>query len=220
MDNYRAFVAEIAKIPCRMGSITPPQQQFLLDFLKEHREIKEILETGFHMGLSAATMMLARDDISVTSFDIFWFDYTRRAKLILDLHFPLRNLLIAGNSVCSLQTFFNRNPSYRPDLVFIDGGHERPVPFMDLYFILKQIPAGTWIIIDDYCLEHGSGGVIEAVNEFIKDGYIDGVKVYKAADRGWIVGTRSSIPVRYSEKVSAEELTKVYRDTESHYPST
>jgi hypothetical protein len=177
-----------------------------------------VLETGFHMGLSAATMMSARSDIYVTSFDIFWFDYTRRAKLLLDIHFPTRNLLIAGNSVCSLQTFFKRFPSYTPDLVFIDGGHERPIPFLDIYFILQAIPFGTWIIIDDYCEEHGSSGVIEAVDEFLREGYIEHAKAYKVQDRGWVVGTRSALPMKQSEKTSREELDKVYKDVESHYP--
>jgi predicted O-methyltransferase YrrM len=218
MNNLINYTNEIIKLPIRMGSVTPAQQQFLIDFLKTNSDIKEILETGFHIGLSAATMMSVRDDIYVTSFDIFWFDYTRRAKLLLDIYYPLRNLLIAGNSVCSLQTFFQRTPSYKPDLVFIDGGHERPVPFLDIYFILKHISTDTWIIIDDYCIEHGSGGVIEAVNEFISNGYINDVKAYKACDRGWVVGKRSNKPVEYSEKTSQEELTKVYKDVESHYP--
>jgi len=218
MDSYINFVTEIQKLPVRMGSITPPQQQFLIDFLKEHSDIKEVMETGFHVGLSAATMMSARDDISVTSFDIFWFDYTRRAKLLLDIYFPTRNLLIAGNSVCSLQTFFKRFTAYQPDLVFIDGGHERPIPFLDIYFILQHIKEGTWIIIDDYCEEHGSGGVIEAVDEFVKDGYIKNVTIYKAQDRGWIVGTRSAIPMTHSDKTSKTELDRVYKDVESHYP--
>ena len=211
------FVNEISKLPVRMGSIIPAQQQFLVLFLQEHPEIKEILETGFHVGLSAATMMSVRNDIYVTSFDIFWFDYTRRAKLLLDIHFPVRNLLIAGNSVCSLQTFFKRH-IYKPDLVFIDGGHERPIPFLDIYFILQNITEGTWIIIDDYCEEHGAGGVIEAVNEFIKLGYINNVQIYKSSDRGWVTGTRSGIPVAYSEKTSDKELDAVYKDVESHYP--
>jgi len=218
-EIFNNFFNEIVKLPIRMGSITPPQQGFLIEFLKDHSEIKEILETGFHVGLSAATMMTARDDISVTSFDIFWFDYTRRAKLLLDLHYPLRNMLIAGNSVCSLQTFFSKFPAYKPDLVFIDGGHERPVPYLDIYFILNHIKVGTWIIIDDYCEEHGSGGVNEAVDLFIDEGYIEDIMEYKAEDRGWIVGKRSAIPVKYSEKTSENELMKVYKDIESHYPN-
>jgi hypothetical protein len=86
-----------------------------------------------------------------------------------------------------------------------------------MYFILRHIVAGTWIIIDDYCEEHGAQGVIEAVNEFINAGYIDNVTIYKAADRGWVTGKRSAVPIADSEKVSDAELALVYKDVESHY---
>jgi hypothetical protein len=162
--------------------------------------------------------MEARDDIFVTSFDIFWFDYTRKAKLLLDIEYPGRNLLLAGNSVVSLPTFFKQFPLYKPDMVFIDGGHERPVPFLDIHYILQSIPENTWIIIDDYCESHGMQGVIEAVNVFIQNGCITNVEFYRDDDRGWIVGTRSSVSVPESSLTNPEELNKVIRDIESHYP--
>lgn len=218
MEKLEAFFNDISKIPDKMGSITPPQQQFIINYLKEHLDIKEILETGFHKGLSAAIMMSTRDDIQVTSFDIQWFDYTRKCKLLLDIHYPQRHLLLAGNSVNSLPVFFKRFPNYKPDLVFIDGGHERPVPFIDLYFILKNVPEGTHIIIDDYCKDHGEGGVIEAVNEFLKRGYIINPRVFAANDRGWITGRRSDKLMEDSPAVTPEELNKLCKDVESHYP--
>ena len=218
MEQLHKFYNEINKLPTKMGSIVPPQQKFLINYLQDNPNIKQVLETGFHKGLSAAVMMTAREDIEVSSVDILWFDYTRRAKLLLDIYYPQRHLLLAGNSVNSLPVFFKRFPHYKPDLVFIDGGHERPVPFIDLYFILKNIPEGTHIIVDDYCKEHGEGGVIEAVDEFIANGYIENIKVYAARDRGWISGRRSNKPVEDSEKVSNEELQKLCKDVESHYP--
>jgi len=218
LPRIEAFGKEIMKLPIKVGSITPEQRQFLVFFLQEHPEIKQILETGFHCGLSAAIMMEARDDIFVTSFDIFWFDYTRRAKLILDIQYPGRNLLLAGNSIISLPTFFKQFPTYKPDLVFIDGGHEHPVPFLDMHYILQSIPENTWIIIDDYCEAHGMQGVIEAVNTFIENGCIQNISYYKDNDRGWIVGSRSSVSVPESVLTTPEKLDKVYRDIESHYP--
>jgi predicted O-methyltransferase YrrM len=219
MDAINNFSNEVAKLPLRVGSITPIQQDFLVHFLRLYPHIKQILETGFHIGVSTATMLFARPDIFVTSFDIFWFDYTRRAKVLLDIYYPSRNLLLAGNSVSSIPTFFSQFPAYKPDLVFIDGGHERPVPFLDMYFIFKNIPAGTWIIVDDYCLEHGMHGVVEAVDECIKEKYIENITIYKYEDRGWITATRSSVPIKYSEKASPEELNTVYKNVESNYPS-
>jgi predicted O-methyltransferase YrrM len=215
--EYLEFEMNIAKLPMRVGSINYSQQGFLLDYLKTNTHIKTILETGFHVGLSAAVMMEARPDIRVVSSDIFWFDYTRKAKLFLDIAYPGRNTLVAGNSVNTLPTLFTQVP-FTPDFVFIDGGHERPVPYIDLYYILNHIKPGTPIMIDDYCVEHGQHGVIEAVNWFIHKGILSEVQIYKAEDRGWVFGKRSDLPMPPSEfDLSAQSIDKVLRDTESHY---
>jgi predicted O-methyltransferase YrrM len=217
-DNLSEFSKCISKLPVRVGSINHEQQQFLYTFLQEHPEIKNVLETGFHVGLSAAIMMEARPDIRVVSSDIFWFDYTRRAKLLLDIYYPGRNILLAGNSVNTLPTFFNTVP-YTPDFVFIDGGHERPVPYIDLYHILSHVKEGTPIMIDDYCEEHGQHGVIEAVNTFVDIGSLERVQMYSSQDRGWVFGYRSSVPMPPSDfDLSPESINTLLRDTESHYP--
>ena len=216
--EYLEFERNIAKLPMRVGSINYSQQGFLLDYLKTNTHIKNVLETGFHVGLSAAVMMEARPDIRVVSSDIFWFDYTRKAKLFLDIAYPGRNTLIAGNSVNTLPTFFTQVP-FMPDFVFIDGGHERPVPYIDLYYILNHVKPETPIMIDDYCLEHGQHGVIEAVNRFIELGVLSEVQVYKAEDRGWILGKRSALPMPPCD-LSSESIDKVLRDTESHYSAS
>ena len=217
-DNLYDFTTKILKLPIKVGSITPPQQAFLQDFLVEHTEVKNILETGFHIGLSAAVMMDVRPDIFVTSFDIFWFDYTRNAKLFLDNFYPGRNLLIAGNSIVSIPTYLKLNPTYTPDFIFIDGGHERPIPYLDMYILFKYIKENTWIMIDDYCEAHGSQGVNEAVDTFINSGVIKNVKKYTSKDRGWVFGQRSEVVVPFSEYAeNPEEILKQLKDTESHY---
>lgn len=217
LEALEEFNKKLQTLPIRVGSINQAQQEFIQIFLKEHTDVKHILETGFHVGLSAATMLAARPDIIVTSFDIFWFDYTRRAKLFLDIAFPGRNTLIAGNSINTLPTFFNTFPSYSPDFVFIDGGHERPIPYIDLWYILNHVRPGTWVMIDDYCEEHGSQGVIEAVNTIIKDGILIDVVGYKSYDRGWVFGRRSTIVMTEIDLTSAESINTLLRDTESHY---
>lgn len=215
---FQEFVDAIQRLPIRVGSVSPAQQDFIRAFLRDHPEIRTILETGFHIGLSAATFLDVRPDVRVISFDIFWFDYTRRAKLLLDIAYPGRNLLIAGNSITSLPTWFSfaSSASAGPDLVFIDGGHERPVPAIDLYHILRELPAGTWIMVDDYCDEHGSQGVMEAVNNCAARGEIVDVSAYKAADRGWIVGRRGTVAMTPLPELAS--LDALVRDTESHYP--
>jgi predicted O-methyltransferase YrrM len=211
------FYKNIQTLPIKVGSINQAQQEFIKDFLINHPEVKHILETGFHVGLSAATALSVRPDIIVTSFDIFWFDYTRRAKIFLDIAFPGRNNLIAGNSINTLPTFFNTFPSYTPDFVFIDGGHERPIPYIDLWYILNHVRPGTWVMIDDYCEEHGSQGVIEAVNIILKDGILIDAVGYKSYDRGWVFAKRSAVPLEEIDLTKPESINALLRDTESHY---
>ena len=216
-NNYLEFEEAISKLPIRCGSINDEQQGFLINFLKSNAKIQNILETGFNLGLSAATMMESRPDIRVLSSDIFWFDYTRRAKLLLDIAYPGRNTLIAGNSVNTIPTFFSQF-EYMPDFVFIDGGHESPVPYIDMYYILNHIRPGTPVMIDDYCMEHGQSGVIVAVNRFIELGVLSDVKFYKSKDRGWAFGFRSSVEMPPSDfNLSTESIDKLLRDTECHY---
>jgi predicted O-methyltransferase YrrM len=210
------FLDDMFKLPIRIGSVIQQQAEFMMQFLREHPEIKYILETGFHTGLSAALMMSVRPEIEVTSFDIFWFDYTSKAKLLLDRSFPDRHILIAGNSATTLKTFFIRNPNYSPDFVFIDGGHDRPIPYIDTYVILSNCRAGAWVMIDDYCVEHGSGGVMEAVDLFVKEGVLEDVKGFKAADRGWVLGRRSSTPMPPCTMTETQRIA-LLEDVRNHY---
>jgi hypothetical protein len=88
-----------------------------------------------------------------------------------------------------------------------------------MYILFKNIKEDTWIMIDDYCAAHGSQGVNEAVDIFIKCGVIKDVKIYEANDRGWVFGRRSSVPVPVSDYAeNADEILKQLNDIESHYP--
>jgi len=215
-ETLGKFIADIMTLENHMGSITSPQMAFIMTFFSEHPELNTILETGFHKGLSSALFLDQRPEIRVVSFDIFWFDYTRKAKLFLDKHYPDRHLLLAGNSVTSLPTFFKFHPEFVPDFVFIDGGHERPVPYMDIYQVLSNIKENTWVMIDDYCKAHGEGGVNEAVDYAIKLGLLKNVQVFAAADRGWITAQRSEVPMPPCI-LNDEQRLQLLQDVLSHY---
>ena len=218
--EFNEFISQIIQLKTKVGSITQGQCTFLTNFLNEHPEIQTIFETGFHVGLSAAVMMDVRPSIKIISSDIFWFDYTAKAKLYLDIYYPKRHTLLAGNSVNTLPTFFEQFPTFQPDFVFIDGGHERPVPLLDLYHILDHIKPGTWVMVDDYCDAHGQNGVIEAVNLFVDGKSFTDVQFFRdTTDRGWMVGRRSDTPLPEVSLVKdADELNSVLRDVVSHYP--
>ncbi len=213
-QRFINFINDANALEPRVGSINIGQIQYIQQLLVRNPHIKHVLETGFHTGISAATFMDVREDIQVTSFDIFWFDYTRKAKLILDKYYPDRNLLIAGNSLGSLPTYF-RQIRQEIDLVFIDGGHEWPTPYYDLQVILANMKEGTIVLIDDYCEAHGRQGVIRAVDEIVKKGLLKDIQLIQFADRGMVHAIRSSI--NYTPEVTKEERHKLLEDISSHY---
>lgn len=219
-SNYNEFLSHIFQLNIKMGSVTQSQCAFIREFLNSHPEIETIFETGFHIGLSAATMMDTRPSIKIISSDIFWFDYTAKAKLYLDIYYPNRHILLAGNSVNTIPTFIQQFPTFQPDFVFIDGGHERPVPLLDLYYILSHIKPGTWVMVDDYCEAHGRGGVIEAVDMFVKANSFTNVQFFQDnTDRGWMIGRRSTISLPDVPMTkNPAEINSCLRDVMSHYP--
>lgn len=214
--EYSTFVNAICRLPQHVGSISEGQRAFLRLFLEANPEITTILETGFHLGLSAATMLDVRSSIRVISADIFWFHTTAHAKQLLDIAFPGRHLLLAGNSVNTLPTLWTQFPLFQPQMVFVDGGHESPVPFLDLVTICQHIPEHTWILVDDYCDAHGSHGVVPAVNACIQKGYVDMIQADTYVDRGWILLQRTAVPVLESDR-DPVVCQKALQDTESHY---
>jgi predicted O-methyltransferase YrrM len=214
-DRINKFIQEINKLDVKVGSVNYGQIQFLTELLQKLPHIKRILETGFHIGLSAAVFLDVRDDIEVVSFDIFWFDYTRKAKLLLDKYYPMKNLLIAGNTIGSLRLYLERTKDQPIDMVFIDGGHEWPIPYYDLQVVLSYVKEDTIIVVDDYCEAHGMQGVIRSVDEIIKKGLLKDVMVVRSEDRGMIVAKRSNVP--YKDEVPKDEIIRLLQDTSSHY---
>lgn len=214
---YSTFVDAIRRLPQHVGSISEGQRSFLRTFLEANPTITNVLETGFNLGLSAATILDVRPSLRVVSADIFWFHTTAHAKQLLDLAFPGRHLLLAGNSVNTLPTLWTQFPTFVPDMVFVDGGHEPPIPFLDLLTICQFVPEHTWILVDDYCNTHGSHGVIPAVDTCVDKGYVEIVQEEQYNDRGWILLQRTAVPIPETERDPAI-CQKALEDTESHYP--
>lgn len=208
------FLKEIKDLHPQVGSISSEQCKFIQNILRTNTSIKKVLETGFNVGISAAACLDVRENIEVVSFDIFWFDYTRKAKLILDKHYPARHLLIAGNSVGSLKLYFDKMKD-DIDFVFIDGGHEWPVPYYDLQQILSHVKEGTIILIDDYCEQHGRHGVIDAVNTIREKGLLINTYVLSDGNGGMLIGMRSAIP--FTPEIPDYEIQRALQDVDSHY---
>lgn len=169
----------------REGSILPDQAQFITDFIREHK-IKHIMEIGFNEGNSASTM-LSVSDTRVTSFDIGYHSYVLDAKKIIDDKFPDgRHLLVIGDSTKTVPMY---TPSTPFDMIFVDGGHDNDVPYLDIKNSLRLLrdDGNGFIIVDDYCNMYGQC-VIPCVKRCVHEDLVELVSTHHGiCDRGWVV---------------------------------
>ena len=146
------------------------------------------LEIGFNCGLSAATVLSSRDDVSLVSVDIGEHPTVLLAKPIIDKVFPDRHTLIIGSSldvVPRLGHAFNM----QFDFLFIFAGHTHPVPYLDIVNCIKLAADDALICIDDWCEVFGAGGVNQAIAEFVGNGTLRCLEKNTAKghvyDHGW-----------------------------------
>ena len=83
------------------------------------------------------------------SIDIGAHPYVLTAKTWIDKEWPGRHTLVIGDSTTALPKLMKLVPSLSPDLIFIDGGHDAPVPEMDIHNCLQLARPDTWIVVDD-----------------------------------------------------------------------
>jgi predicted O-methyltransferase YrrM len=131
------------------GGTGPDEITFFLNLLTREPSIRTILEIGFNAGLSATAFLSARPDITVISVDIGSHDYVLKAKEWIDKEFPNRHMLLIGDSTKVLPQLLEQFPAYRPDLIFIDGGHDDPFPRLDINNAIKLARPDTFILVDD-----------------------------------------------------------------------
>jgi spermidine synthase len=177
-----------AKITPTEGSMTQEQLKWTVEFMKSHKDIKSVLEIGTNAGLSTGMWLSARPDVKVLSVDLGAHDYVLAAQKLLQKVFPGRYLQIMGDSMIVLPQL-KEYP--KPDLIFIDGGHEGPIPAHDLMNSLELSKPGTWIIIDD-CWPEGKHhpDVFAAVDRAVKMGVLVTLGVFTTKDRSWAVTKR------------------------------
>lgn len=194
MPTFAEFEAEAARRYTNVeGSVVQEQVDFLQKLLRDNPSIQRVGETGFNGGRSTAAMLSARDDVHILSFDLMHWSYTHEAKLLVDDLFPGRHLLLAGNTLASLPTCTGLLPQLVGtfDMVFVDGGHESPVPQSDIRHMLHFLKPGGWIVVDDVCPQYGTLGVIDAWEEAVREGWVEETGRHSHWDRGWAVGRKT-----------------------------
>jgi predicted O-methyltransferase YrrM len=173
------------------GFVDQVQVDYLQTFIKKHG-IRNVLEIGFNGGVSSAAMLSASPDVKVTSFDINRWDYVSKAKQLINETFPDRHTLIIGDSTKTVPAF--QLPEGAPgfDMAFIDGGHQDPVPRLDILNTLPHLRNQGLIIMDDYCEMYGKGGVIQGYDDCVSQGLIKTIDgpLTGPAHRGWIAAMK------------------------------
>ena len=171
------------------GHCSPAQMEFFLDWLKDHPTVKTIFEIGFNAGHSAYTFLSARDDITVVSLDLGAHDYVIKGKKLIDAKFPGRHTLLIGDSTKALH---GQTPTvkmltaFAPDLLFIDGGHDDDIPYLDIVNSIKFAKPGSWLLIDDVIDHHIA--VVNSVKKTIGEGRLAPLGQFKdGAHRGWLL---------------------------------
>jgi len=108
------------------------QQTKVLHYLAARPSIRHICETGFNMGHSSFNFLTSNPKAIVHSFDIGQHDYTGVMGRFMTKQFPGRFFIHFGDSRKTVPQYVRANPSFRCDLIFVDGGHTYDIATADL----------------------------------------------------------------------------------------
>lgn len=167
------------------GEIGPEAVEFLQGLVKQYN-VQKGLEIGFNAGMSSSVFL----DVglhTLTSVDIGWWDYVLKAKRLIDGIYPGKHTLIIGDSRVELPKL----KGSKFDMVFVDGGHDHPIPYEDIKNSLKLLDKGGLIIVDDYCKTYGSTGVIQDWDKVVSEGLIEQKGVFEYGPLGMVYGIKN-----------------------------
>jgi len=105
------------------GESSEAQHIFMRHLVRAYPEVRQVLEIGFHAGLSARAFLSARADVSMLSFDIGRHGHELVAWRAVSNTYPSRHTLVLGDSLTAVPAFHRHNPGRKFDLFYIDGGH-------------------------------------------------------------------------------------------------
>ena len=163
---------------------------------------RSICEVGFNAGFSSWAFLGASPAVTVTSFDLSCYDYSKAAKAHIDDLFPRRHTLIEGDSHSTVSAFAESDPDIKFDVIFVDGDHSVEGARADLADLRQLATPDTVVVMDDITpwLWFGEGPTQawkEAVDSglILHNGYFrDGERVdevHHPAKRAWAEGRYS-----------------------------
>lgn len=149
------------------------QRQYFRQVLDDHPWATRVAEIGFNAGHSAHTFLEHRDDVSVVSFDVMLHRYSRYSKEYIDLRFPGRHTMVAGDSIHSVPSYHRQHPAEKFDILFIDGDHVYEAALYDILAMRALAHERTVVIIDNVAPHRGVGrGVYYAWRELVEGGFL------------------------------------------------
>lgn len=131
-----------------------PEQLELMYGLVQAPHLHTFCETGFNAGHSFALYCSQADKrpVSIVSFDLFNKNYSLAVLDVLKepCGKKLRTAVVApGDSRVTIERFAATNPAFQCDFVYVDGGHDGDVPYLDLANLNRMSRRGATVVIDD-----------------------------------------------------------------------
>ena len=173
--NLCAQTPSIEKYWCPRGHFNVDQRTFIMK-LAELVQPRSVLETGFCMGRSSASVLCASSSILFISVDID-LDYMkpegREYAIILQNDFPNCKVIEADSKRLFTQKFIMEQYPEGIDWLTIDGDHSYQGCLADLEVARHLNEAGI-VIIDDYKSGPPNGVQLPQVTKAVEDFALDG----------------------------------------------
>ena len=114
-----------------------------------------VMEIGFNAGHSAEVFLQNNKELTLTSFDLGYYNYVTTAKEYIDATYPNRHNLIIGDSRTTIPIYLEDNKDIKFDIIFIDGGHEYEVAKADMENCFHLAHKNTIVVLDDTMFTEG-----------------------------------------------------------------
>jgi len=146
--------------PTQTGYLREIQLRALVAYAQALGSGSVYCEVGMNGGHSTVAVLLANPNITVDSFDMMFWGYSKPVASLLETSFSGRLRFHKGNSHSPFENATVPQAvlrGLRCDLILVDGDHGRSGAALDMRNLKPAATAGSVVMIDDIFL-HGSAG--------------------------------------------------------------